>query len=520
MFEKSPNQVDVPNYSEIKRFGTETTEQALTRVNAAANRKIKSALWEWESKSPDGQSLSTLDINDFLKSQEFLNAVAGHNDFFKTNQGIDEAVENVRKKYSQIPSDTNDEKVFATNVAPIRSSLNQPPSSRTGGYVGSEQIEAKQETETAPFVTTVDSSLRLETDDEAEARIKAQDIPTVDSSRLEIDKEAEVRVKAQDAKYSVVKSDTNQSGQIVQSVVANDPLFETTEQVSVVEVEKPVALEIPSATQAAENVVSVTEVQGQPLQAEISAQTPREKVTPDLNLRSNEVNVLNIVTSVASIEQFQPIPVQVVEAEKTPISNTEQVPVAELAPEEIVRSREPAVTPEVSLVKAEEVKSGVETNESPAFREALQEFTKSYVTLFKNLRQYNNETLDRKGRETSQSVLFNNDIEDVVAFLSAKNAESGLADEVKNIEKVRVFVVENLFPVKGGMDISSIEGYDFLIDSLSAFERSIRDSYEKTKDLPEAGEFVQILEKVHATFGNLDDMMKRMKQHTLNYLSR
>lgn len=216
-------------------------------------------------------------VDEFLQTSEFAEAKKSFVDYFKTEEGFDVGISHIHQRFDKSRDSLKGAKDSTVPPTVVNQDLKDSP--------------VKQENE-IPLITLDTDSLRLETDKEAEARIKALD-----------------------AKYSVTKS-TDQSA-------ANDPIFETNQQEDTIKVVEPVdTLDTPPVPSAAEKIIPASESQNQIPEVMGSTESPQEEIVTDPNLGENEVGVPDLGTALNSTEQAQAVsePVQEIEAENSPVT--------------------------------------------------------------------------------------------------------------------------------------------------------------------------------------------------------
>jgi ubiE/COQ5 methyltransferase family len=155
--------------------------------------------------------------------------------------------------------------------------------------------------------------------------------------------------------------------------------------------------------------------------------------------------------------------------------------------------------------------------------ESVKDFINAYRNFFDNLLKYNESTLTRDGNETSESILYNADIYEIIKSLDVGNEivnEETAKKAAVLMGKVRDFFMDNIFPVQGGMSASSLKGYDFLQDSILDLKSSLGIFYNKLQESGQVEKFQQFATQIDNDLMNLEDSVSKKRMYTESYLSR
>lgn len=154
--------------------------------------------------------------------------------------------------------------------------------------------------------------------------------------------------------------------------------------------------------------------------------------------------------------------------------------------------------------------------------EAVRRLTLGYRAFFDGLRKYNEYTLDRDGRETSESIFYKSDIDQIINELdeaSHLESEESINKAVSLVTKVAQFMHANSFPVKGGMQVSSIEGYDLALDLAKDFIKALKEFYVSLS-VDQKKDIGSNVESLYNFVNEIGGLMEKKREYTDSYLSR
>lgn len=493
----------------IDKLGSIDPNENQKRV---AQRNIKHAFWDFESEGG-------VNVNDFLESDHFKKMEKNHVDFFKTENGLTEAVDFLHSKYSTPLNSLNEE-------IPSESKISTPDVS--------------------------ENSLRLETDEEVDARLKALDdkyrvITKIDNS----DDISFIQHPANDSAFGYKKELPVEKN--THEEAANDAVFK-------VEEIKPLNdVVVTSPTNQNQEVVVKQDVSAnEQVQADKEAPIESESIPRDIvqdkapflrdsidliNERSERIN--NEVTPNQDIntvqEILQPQATESVPDETVRETKTEEVVADQIGEEQVANPEN--VEPTNTLDQAEEVEDilvpqtdqsinnteqkegGIESMEAEAvYVESIKNFTNSYKGFFENLLRYNESTLQKNGEESTDSILYGGDIDAITKDLNDVMGKINNTDTAKtaleHMVNINSFLMENLFPVKSGMSSASVEGYDFLGKSIDEIGASLVSFYSTLKASKQEGSIQEVATQLSESLGKLKDLQERKLGHLNDYLSR
>ncbi len=188
---------------------------------------------------------------------------------------------------------------------------------------------------------------------------------------------------------------------------------------------------------------------------------------------------------------------------------------------------EEVISPEKSTHQYEQVSVPENTLESQEsiieYIEGVKNLVDAYSHFFDGLNHYNSTTLDNRGNESTESILYTGDLISIKNELEELNALTSQEDADRAIElikNVRDFLMNNSFPIKRGMLVSSLESYRILGEISNQLITSLNTIFASLKTKNARQKLGQLLELLNDDAQWLDDFQQRKKSHLENYQSR
>lgn len=446
----------------------ETPEERRKNILRTAQRNIKHAYWDFQARGGEdgisGLNKSAVDI--FFESAEYKNMESNHVSFFKGDIGMGEAKQYIRdyiKKNNPVEEGSNKPEAGLDKTIPKESSAQDERFSVNPGNNTQSEVSDNLTTLTLPVTPT--------------------------SNELTIPQVGVVKplftVAANDSQFSVVKTAANDTTFTQEAKIFSFPT----------KAETPFVPEAKTVTPE-EAVSSITTGE--------SAPVPKE---------TNEGVVINTPFESSQVTEALPL-----EPSAASAVETVKVPQPEVKEEPVIQQEEPIEQP-VAIPE-----NTLENQENTLeYINGVKNLTRAYKTFLDRLSEYNETTLNRNGSESSESIIYNDDLEamknsvDVSEEIESKeNAEEAFS----RIQKARELLMYNPFPIKGGMSISSLDGYNILRDSLSELGSSISSVFRSLKNPKEQEELIHLLRLLADDSEWLFDIQNRKRGHLENYLSR
>lgn len=247
----------------------------------------------------------------------------------------------------------------------------------------------------------------------------------------------------------------------------------------------------------------------------------QEVAQPEVSRIAERENVPEIKTEEIVSEQKSEVEkINKSENNMEPKNNHDEIVEAPQVTESI-----PAPVVEQSLNNNGDKEVGIESVEAEAvYVESIKNFTNSYKGFFENLLRYNESTLQKNGEESSDSILYNGDIDTITKDLDGVLGKINNKDTAKialeHMVNINSFLMSNLFPIKSGMSSSSVEGYDFLGKSIDEIGASLVSFYGTLKATKQEGSVEEVATQLSESLGQLKDVQERKLRHLEDYLSR
>lgn len=247
----------------------------------------------------------------------------------------------------------------------------------------------------------------------------------------------------------------------------------------------------------------------------------QEVAQPEMSRIAERENVPEIKTEEVVSEQKSEVEkINISENNMEPKNNHDEIVEAPQVTESIS-----APVVEQSLNNNGDKEVGIESMEAEAvYIESIKNFTNSYKGFFENLLRYNESTLQKNGEESSDSILYNGDIDTITKDLDGVLGKINNKDTAKialeHMINVNSFLMNNLFPIKGGMSSSSVEGYDFLGKSIDEIGAQLVSFYGTLKATKQEGSVEEVATQLSESLGQLKDVQERKLRHLEDYLSR